>query len=117
MEKLMEKVGVWSFYTGLAIAVISAIMSSSGMGAGTALLLGALGILVGLLNVTGGETKLFLVATIAFMVGASSLGGLLKVIPSVGAFIPAFLDGVIVFVAPSAAIVALKAIYDITRSK
>lgn len=115
--KNMEKFGVWSFYAGLAIAIIAAILSPLGIGAATALLLGTLGIIVGLLNVVGSETKLFLIAAIAFVVGASSLSDLLGVIPGIGAFVPVFLDGVVVFVAPSATIVALKAIWDITRSK
>ncbi len=113
----MDKVGVWSFYAGLVIAIIAAVVSPSGINGMVVLALGALGIIVGLLNVTDHEVKLFLIATIALVVSASSLGGILSTIPAVGKFIPALMDGIVIFVAPAAAIVALKAIWDITKSK
>ena len=114
---MMDKLGVWSFYAGLAIAVIATIMSPSGIGTTVALVLGVLGIIVGLLNVVAKEVKLFLLATIAFMVGASALSGILSTVPGVGAFVPSLLQAVVIFVAPGAAVVALKAIMDITKSK
>jgi len=117
MEKAFEKVGVWSFYGGLVIAIVAAVLSPTGIGAGLALLLGVLGIVVGLLNVAGKEVTRFLIASIAFIVGASSLSSLLSITPAIGKFIPSFLQAVVIFVAPSAAIVALRAIWDITKSK
>lgn len=119
MEKTsstMESVGVWSFYAGLLIAAVTAVFYKEGSQT-TALVLAALGIIVGLLNVTAREVTLFLVATIAFLSGASALNDLLSVLPGIGSFIPSFLQAVIIFVAPSAAIVGLRAIWDITRSK
>ncbi len=113
----MDKVGVWSFYAGLVIAVAATALSPSGVGALTASILGVLGLVVGLLNVVGKEVTQFLIAAIAFIVGASSLSTLLAAIPGVGAFIPSFLQAVVIFVVPSAAIVALKAIWGITKSK
>ena len=112
-----EKLGVWAFYAGLVIAVVAAIMSPSGLGGLAILVLGALGIVVGLLNVTGKEVNTFLIAALALMLSTSSLRLILEAIPAVGAFVPAFLIAVNVFVAPGAAVVALKAIWDITRSK
>ena len=117
MSEIMEKVGVWAFYAGLIISLITAVMSKGEISPMAALALGALGIVVGLLNVIDREVKLFLVACIAFIVGASSLSALLSTVPGIGTFIPAFLQAVIIFVAPSSAIVALRAIWDITRSK
>lgn len=117
MSETMDKVGVWSFYGGLAIALIAAVFSQAGVGPVTALALGGLGLVVGLLNVVDREVSLFLVASIAFLVGASSLNLLLSAIPGVGYFVPTFLQAVIIFVAPSSAIVGLRALWDITRSK
>ena len=113
----MEKAGVWTFYGGLVIAIIAAIVSPSGIGVGVALLLGILGIVVGLLNVVDKEVIPFLVASIAFIVGASSLSTILGSLPGIGTFIPSFLQAVVIFMAPGAAVVALKAIWDITKSK
>lgn len=113
----MEKIGVWSFYAGLAIAVVATILSPSGIGPVSALVLGVLGIVVGLLNVVDKEVKLFLLATIAFVVGASALSVILSAIPGIGVFVPSLLQAVVIFVAPGAAVVALKALLDITKSK
>ena len=113
----MEKYGVWSFYAGLIVAVIAAVMSPSGLGTLAVLVLGVLGIVVGLLNVVDKEVNTFLIAALALMLSTSSLRLILGGVPAVGAFVPAFLTAVNVFVAPGAAVVALKAIWDITRSK
>lgn len=113
----MGQIGVWSFYAGLAISVVMAAISPSGVGSMAALVLGILGVVVGLLNVVGKEVTQFLIASIAFIAGASSLSALLSAIPGVGAFVPTFLQAVVIFVAPSATVVALKAIWDITRTK
>ena len=113
----MEKYGVWSFYAGLVIAVVAAVMSPDGLGGLTVLVLGVLGIAVGLLNVVDKEVNTFLIAALALMLSTSSLRVILESVPAVGAFVPAFLTAVNVFVAPGAAVVALKSIWDITRSK
>lgn len=113
----MEKYGVWSFYAGLIVAVIAAVMSPGGLGTLAVLVLGVLGIVVGLLNVVDKEVNTFLIAALALMLSTSSLRLILEAVPAVGAFVPAFLTAVNVFVAPGAAVVALKAIWDITRSK
>jgi|SRR3989344_5909551 len=112
----MDQVGVWAFYAGLVIAVIASVWAGA-LSTTTVLILGALGIVVGLLNVVDKEVNSFLVAGIAFVVGASSLSAILSEIPAVGTIVPTFLNGVVVFVAPGAAIVALRAIWDITKSK
>ena len=107
----MEKMGVWGFYAGLVIAIVVAfVMQGNAM---IPWVLGLLGIVVGLLNVTDKETTTFLVATIALVVSASSLGSLFSAWGSIAAF----LMNVVTFVAPGAAVVALKAIWDITKSK
>ena len=105
----MEKIGVWSFYAGLLIAVVASFWSHPMIPA----VLGILGIVVGLLNVVDKEVKTFLIATIALVVSASSLAGLFAQWGSVASF----LMNVVTFVAPGAAVVALKALYDITSSK
>ena len=113
----MDKLGVWSFYAGLVVAVVAAIMSPSGLGGLAILVLGVLGIVVGLLNVVEKEVNTFLIAALALMLSTTSLRLILETIPAVGAFVPVFLTAVNVFVAPGAAVVALKAVWDITRSK
>lgn len=114
---MMEKIGVWSFYAGLIIAVLVALFSPGGLTPVVAITLGALGIVVGVLNVVDKEISLFLLAAIAFMVGASSLNAILSAIPGAGLIIPTLMQAIVVFIAPGAAVVALKAIWDITKGK
>ncbi len=109
-----EKVGVWSFYAGLGIAIIAAIFSANGLNTTTAWILGALGVIIGILNVTDKEVKLFLLASLTFILAASSLSSILGAIGFPGFFTRLF-DAVVIFVAPGAAIVSLRALWDITK--
>jgi hypothetical protein len=119
-SSMLNKVGPWAFILGLLIAVVAAFIKPN-----TAIIwgLGALGIVVGLVNVTDKEMKTFLLATVAFMTAAN---GLTTVLATLAASIPVFgqslskalvpfTTNVIVFVAPAAAVVALKALYNISR--
>jgi hypothetical protein len=115
--KNVENLGIYSFYAGLVLAAVATLLSPSGINSLSAILLGILGIAVGLLNVVDKEVNLYLIASIAFIVGASSLGALLSVIPGIGDLIPTFLQAIVIFVAPSAAIVSLKALWGITSKK
>ena len=108
---IMDKVGTWAFIIGLVIALIAAIVSPTTTGKGVIILLGILGIVVGILNVTDSELNSFLIATLAFMVSASSLSALLGSV----AYVVPFLNNIVYFVAPGAAVLAIKAIYDISK--
>ncbi len=110
-DSKLPMVGSVSFIVGLIIAVLAG--AFLGIGPITLWILVLLGILVGLLNVPGGEATGFLVAAIALLVvGSSSLGAL----PGVGDLISGALQGIVVFVAPAAIIVAIKQIYGLARS-
>ena len=119
-EEKSANIGVWAFLLGIVIAIIAGfLMPANGM---AILALAVLGIIVGLLNITDKELVPYLVANIAFVTGAA---GLNAVIVGVGGnegqigmiFTP--LTGVVnylvAFVAPGAAVVALKAIYGLAK--
>ena len=114
---MMPQIGVWAFIVGLAASVLAPILAINNI----ALLLGIAGIVVGFLNIAEKEVQLFLVANIAFLVAASSLGsvltGTLDILGgnAVGTIVVAILQNLVVFVAPAAAIVAIKALYDTAR--
>lgn len=114
-QNIWPMVGTWAFIIGLLIAVLAGIFA--GLVPETAFVLGLLGLIVGLVNVKEDEVHGFLVATIAFMISAGSLADLFGRLPQgVGASIVPIFSNVVAFVAPAAAIVALKALYDISRS-
>ena len=108
------KLGAWAFIVGLVIAILAGFMTPT-IDATYALVLGVIGLIVGVLNVSDKEIPLFLVAALAFLLAASSMGGVLGTIPAIGAFIPTMLNYIVVMVGPAAAIVGLKAIYDIAK--
>jgi hypothetical protein len=114
-ESMMAQVGGWAFIVGLVIAIGAALMNTS-LDSGTVLILAILGLLVGVLNISEKEAMTFMVATLVFMIASSSLNVILLAVPFFGATLPAILRNIVVFVAPGAAIVALKALYDVTKS-
>jgi len=112
----LSKVGPWAFILGLVVAVVSAL-------SGTVFwVLGVLGLVVGLLNITDREITLYLLASLTFLVSANALSvtltKLVTLVPVIGdwlTIIDPLLANVTLFVAPGAGIVALKALYNISK--
>lgn len=106
----MEAIGKWSFIIGVILAVVAGVIYSAATPSWVMPVLAVLGLLVGLLNVTAKETEKFLVATIALLM-TSQLGSAL------GAAVTAIMGNIVVFVAPAALIVALKAIWELAKEE
>ena len=111
-----EKIGVIAFYVGLILAVIIAIISAGQVATWAVIVLGILGVIVGLLNVTDKETIPFLVATIGFLVSFAALSSLISVLALGWTAVQTFFILLQVFVAPAAAIVAIKTLYEVTKN-
>jgi len=81
------------------------------------MVLGILGLIVGFLNIGDKEIQHFLVAGIAWLLSASSLSSLGVTLfgAVIGVLIAAVFNNVSIFVAPAVAVVALKAVYDISK--
>jgi hypothetical protein len=106
---LGDKIGAWSFIAGLGIAILVGLIP--GLSASwVPWVLAVIGVLIGILNIGDKEVTPFLVASIAFMLSASSLGGIL-----LGDIILRILSNIAVIVAPAAAIVSLRVIYDLAK--
>ena len=112
-NKIMKKIGPWAFVIGLIIAIAMAMLIPPNPF--LFWVLGALGLIVGLMNISDEEVRTYLIATIAFLVSASSLTTVLEPIPVIGMAIKPFMINIIVFIAPGAAIVALKALYMVSK--
>ena len=107
-----EKIGRYLFLLGLVITVIAGFVS---IGVYGLVALFILGIIVGVINITGKEVQPFLLGTVALLLVGSALG-VLAAVPG-GEFIKAIIDNFTVFVAGGALIVALKEVYSLTSSK
>lgn len=112
----LARVGPWAFFVGLAIAVFAAATKQ------VFWLLGLLGFVVGLLNVTDNELSLYLLASLTFLLSANTLSltlsKLVAVMPLIGTwmvYIDPLLANITLFVAPGAAIVALKALFNLSK--
>ncbi len=106
----MTKIGRWAFIAGLVISLIAGFMTIGWMGLAA---LVVLGVIVGILNVTGKEVMPFLLGTVALMIVGTALSSVLAAVP----LVPGILSAFVAFVAGAALIVALKEVYAITSSK
>jgi len=124
-ELTMQTIGSYAFLVGVLLALVVGFFGGFGIGQEVILLtLGVLGLIVGLVNITEKEIVPFLVATVAINV---SLGSLSTVITNVLGIIPAFagiaagivtaLGYLMVFVSPAAAVVAVIAIWNMSKDQ
>ena len=117
-----QKIGHYSFIGGVIIAVVLGLFSTQvgpTSAAWLASLLVVLGLIVGLLNVSGKETKEFLtVATVlviaSFAGGASeTLGG----VQIIGSYLSGIFDNILAFVVPALVVVGLKDIWSLGQNQ
>ncbi len=103
----MGNVGKYAFIGGVGIAVVMAFVAiPNGY-----VILAVLGLIVGVMNITGDESQGFLISAIALMLTATSIGTL----PEVGGVLSEVASNLAAFVAPAALIVALKSLLDSSK--
>ncbi len=67
-----------------------------------------LGAIVGILNITSGETRTFLLAGIALMLSATAF----RSIPAIGEVVTQIVSNILLFVSGAIFVVALKALFE-----
>jgi hypothetical protein len=112
----LAKIGPWAFLLGLIIAVFAASTKQ------VFWLLGILGLVVGLLNITDSELSMYLLASLTFLLSVNTLSQtvakLVSYVPllsSYMSYIDPLMFNITLFVAPGAAIVALKALFNLSK--
>ncbi|MBI4148929.1 hypothetical protein HY491_00630 [Candidatus Woesearchaeota archaeon] len=115
-----KRVGHYSYIVGVILAVVLGI-------AGTALgaaaigwlssLLVVLGLIVGFMNVTGRETKDFLMVSVILVIvaGLGSAGDALGGVQLIGAFLAGVFKQLLAFVVPATVVVSLKEVLTFTK--
>lgn len=108
--KNMDVVGKWAFLAGVVLAAVVGVISPASNVWTMALV--ALGLVVGLLNITGREVTPFLISG-AVLILSSALGGnIMSTLPYAG---PVFEALLLVFV-PATIIVAIKNVFSLARN-
>ena len=117
----MEKqIGNYSFIIGVIIALVLGLASAQ-LGAAKAWLwsiLVVLGLIVGFLNVSGQETKDFLMVTVALAVVAFAANSQIKGwsdVELIGPYLSGIFGSLLTFVVPASIVVALKEVWQLAR--
>ena len=111
------KYGQIAFIVGVILALLAGLASSM-LDAPTAGIIGlvlvALGLITGFLNVSDKETTPFLVAAVALML-TGNVGWNYISFAGIGAILDSIMSYIGLFVAPAALIVALKAVWALAK--
>ena len=107
-RKPLDNLGKYAFIVGLILAVLAALITGIPWITWVIVLLG---LAVGVLNVTGGETQGFLMAAIGLILSANAVASL----PFVGETVTNILSNAVLFIAPAVLIVALKSLFEIAK--
>ena len=104
----MGQMGKWAFIVGFVICVVAGLWIAQPW---MYWVLAVLGLIVGIMNVTGEETRTFLLAAIGLMLSASSI----IAIPLIGVAVTAVLANVVVFISAAVLVVALKSLFEVAK--
>ncbi|SRR3989338_2058911 len=113
-----KRIGNYSFIVGVALAVVLGIFSLGDATPWLFSLMILLGIIVGLLNVTGKETKEFLIVSAILIIGAyaGSASDILGEVILIGPYLMGIFGQVLAFVVPATIVVALKDIAELAHN-
>ena len=117
MEK---KIGDYSFIIGVIVAVVLGIAAPA-LGSSAVLWLTTLlilaGIAIGFLNVSGKETKDFLLVAVSLVIVAfaGNASGTLGNVQVIGAYLQGIFNSILAIVVPATIVVALKEIWELSK--
>ncbi|MBI2101289.1 hypothetical protein HYT53_01650 [Candidatus Woesearchaeota archaeon] len=119
----MEKqIGNYSFIIGVIVAVVLGLAASK-LGNATVWLqslLVVLGLVVGFLNVSGKETKEFLLVAVSIVIVAYAAGDQIKgweEVKVIGQYMQGIFNSILAFVVPATIVVALKQVWDLAKGE
>lgn len=110
---MVKKFGHYAFIAGVVIALLGGLMPQTHVSMWWTWALVALGLLVGILNITATETQEFLIASVALVIASSSATAVNHIFWPM--YVIQMLGNVVTFVFPAALVVALKAIWTLAQ--
>ena len=111
-----QRVGNYSFIIGVIIAIVLGVFSLGTATPILASLLVVLGLIVGFLNVTGKETKEFLLVAAVIIIAASmgaGAGAYLSGVTVIGNYLAGIFGQLLAFIVPATIVVGLKDIWSL----
>ncbi len=111
-----NSIGAWAFLIGVVLAIILGLFSAklAGIQGIVLLILLIVWLLVGLFNVSGGESSKFLLAGIVLVI-VSSMGQDAMPGGIIGGYLASVLNALLVLFIPATIVVALKSVFAIAR--
>ncbi|NVJ64967.1 MAG: hypothetical protein HWE16_00645 [Gammaproteobacteria bacterium] len=104
------KIGSIAFLVGLVLAVVGAFVDVSWFAA----LLVVIGLVVGFLNVSGGESRRFLISAIAFLMASTALYPIDNLL-GLGGVVGEIMHNIGYMVGAAALLVALMSLFDMSK--
>ena len=104
----MENMGKWAFIIGFVICVVAGLLLVQPW---MFWVLAVLGLIVGFMNITGEETKTFLLAAIGLMLSASSVMS----IPVIGPAVTDVVANIVAFISAAVLVVATKTLFEVAK--
>ncbi len=114
VKKELNVVGRIAFIIGVILAVLSGFMS---LGTTWITILILLGLIVGFLNITEGESKTYVLMAVALVIVSGFSADILKTVAVVGPYLGNMFSGIIAFITPATIVVGLKAIYSMAKDE
>ncbi len=111
MTRMWGKIGAYSFVVGLLLALIAAFVTPNSTNNNIFWFLGIIGLIIGFLNVSDKEISLYLISSMTWILIYLSFNTIFESIY----FLTSFVTYIVTFVASGAAVVSLKALYNISK--
>ena len=110
-----KRIGNYAFTIGVIVSIVLGLVSLGTATPWLASLLVVLGLIVGFINVTGKETKEFLIVATVLIIAAAmgGAGGTLGGVEMLGPYLQGVFNQILAFVVPATVVVALKDIWSL----
>lgn len=117
-----QKIGHYSFIGGVIIAFVLGLVPAATLGTASAWLaslLVILGLVVGFLNVTGKETKEFMMVAVVLIIAAyaGSASETLASVQTIGPYLASIFSQILAFVVPATIVVGLKDVWALGQNE
>ena len=110
-----KSLGAWAFLIGVILALIVGAVTKGSLNAMMGLVLVVIGLIVGILNVTGREIQPFMMAGTVLVLVSYLGGNVVKDVAGLGPYLGGALYATLVLFTPATIVVALKSVFVLAK--